>query len=77
MKWNAPEPIPITCVSNLSRLVGSGERKEKLTVWWGKMCSSTADQAARCFEASISVVTTKIGGISSGAAHPDPASDSQ
>ena len=39
------------------------------------MCSSTADQAARCFEASISVVTTKIGGISSGAAHPDPASD--
>ena len=34
------------------------------------MCLSTAAQAARCFEASISVVTTKTGGMSSGAGVP-------
>lgn len=43
------------------------KRAVKLTVWWGKMCPSTADQAACCFEASILVVTTKTGGMSSGA----------
>lgn len=41
------------------------------------MCLSTAAQAACCFEASISEVTTSTGGISSGAVHPDPESEGQ
>jgi hypothetical protein len=67
-----PEPIPMTYIPD-SQFTPDCRRKVKLTVWWGEMCLSTAAQAARCFEASISVVTTNLGGISSGAGSPDPA----
>ena len=73
-KVNAPEPIPITCISDLSSSVGTN-RREKLTVWWGKMWLSTAAQAACCFEASISEVTTNTGGIST--TYPNLASEGQ
>lgn len=59
----------------MSHNLKPSHNEEKLAVWLGRICSSTAAQAARCFEASISVVTTKIGGISSGAERPDPAAN--
>ena len=77
VRWNKLTGADSDYLHSRSELILSqgAERTKRLTVWWGKMWLSTADQAACCFEASISVVTTKTGGTS--AVHPNPASDSQ